>query len=265
MDASVTEPSRSMNIRWRVLLPMWIAQTLVAWLLPMVLLGAWEEPLDYLTEREPILLALIVGAALAAMQSIFLFPVRKPGLKRTGRSVWLTMGVAGFAGAALVTALCAAAAEVYTTILNGPEIVDWDTMRWTIIVIQGLGWALATPLLVAFTKQERRETSLGRVASYLFTGSIVEVVAVVPLDVMVRRKHDCYCGAGTFWALVICCGVGAFALGPAIYLPILARRRKRWYGGHCDVCSYDMSGTPNADRCPECGTGWKSAPKQDGT
>ncbi len=256
---------RGMSIRWRLMLLMWIAQTLVAWLLPMVLLGAWDEPLGYLSEREPLLVALAVGAGLAALQAIFLFPVRKPGLKRTGRSVWLTMGAAGFAGAALLTAMCAAGAEVYATLLNGPEIVDWNTMFWIVLVIQGLAWAVATPLLVAFTKHERRETMLGRVASRLFTGSIVEVVAIVPLDVMVRRKHDCYCGAGTFWALVICCGVGAFALGPAIYLPILAKRRKRWYGGHCEICGYDMRGTPNADRCPECGSGWKSGPAEGRT
>jgi rubrerythrin len=51
--------------------------------------------------------------------------------------------------------------------------------------------------------------------------------------------------------------VGIVALGPAVLLPILSRRRKRWYAGRCDACGYDMTGTPSADRCPECGAGWR--------
>lgn len=252
-----------MNVRWRVMLLVWLAQTAIAWLAPLVVIGEWDNAWDYLSDRDAILFALIVGASLAALQTLFLFPVRKPGLKRTARSVWITLGLAAFAGVALFTALLAVAAEVYITLLNGPELLDWDHAFWILIIVQGLLWVVATPLLLAFTRRERQETTLARLSAMLFTGTIIEVVAIVPLDVMVRRKHDCYCAAGTFWALAICGGVGLFALGPAIYLAILCKRRRRWHGGHCEVCAYDMSGTPNADRCPECGTGWRPSPHGD--
>ena len=122
-----------------------------------------------------------------------------------------------------------------------------------------IAWAVATPLLVVFLSRGKRETRLGRLASLLFMGTVVEAAAIVPLDVMMRRKTDCYCDTGTFYALSACGTVGLFALGPAILLPILAKRRKRWYLGHCDVCGYDMSATPRAARCSECGAGWRGA------
>ena len=59
-------------------------------------------------------------------------------------------------------------------------------------------------------------------------------------------------------AMTICGTLGLFALGPAILIPVFARRRKRWRTGRCEVCGYDLSASRGADRCPECGTGWKT-------
>ena len=250
------ETVRRMGVRWRVMAWMWLGQTVLAWVLPLVVMQQWDDAWDYLWSREALVFALIAGASLALLQTLFLWPVRRPGLKRTGRSVWITMGLAAFAGVALVMGAVASGIEVAMTLLNAREALEWEVVFWGMVVMQGVGWVTATPLLVAFARKEKQEGTLARWSARLFTGTIVEVVAIVPLDVMIRRKHDCYCAAGTFWALAICGGVGLFALGPAIYLPILMKRRKRWYGGHCEVCGYDMSGTPNAERCPECGTGW---------
>ncbi len=121
-----------------------------------------------------------------------------------------------------------------------------------------LTWIVATPLLLAFIRRGDRDSALARVASRLFLGSAIEAGAVIPLDVMVRRKTDCYCGESTLWTLTICWGVGTLVLGPAIWLVPLARRRKRWFQGRCEVCGYDMSGCMTALKCPECGSGWRS-------
>ena len=248
-----------MIVRWRLMLLIWLAQTGLAWVGPLIVVQQWQDAADYLFSREAITLALVAGASLAVLQTLFLWPVRKPGLKRTSRSVWITLALVAFAGVALLVGLIAAGIEVALTLFNAPELLEWEVVFWGLVVMQGAGWVTATPLLVAFARRERHEGTLARWSAMLFSGTIVEVVAIVPLDVMVRRKNDCYCAAGTFWALAICGGVGLFALGPAIYLPILMKRRKRWYGGHCEICGYDMSGTPNADRCPECGTGWRAS------
>ncbi len=131
---------------------------------------------------------------------------------------------------------------------------------WIIGIAAAISWCVATPLLIAFCKGGKREDLLHRLAGALFVGTIVEVAAIIPLDVLVRRKESCYCWAGTYIALLVAGGVGLVFLGPMILLPVLMRRRKRWYEGRCELCGYDMSATLKAERCPECGTGWKAAP-----
>ncbi len=118
-------------------------------------------------------------------------------------------------------------------------------------------WTFATPLLGAFLGRRPDETRLHLVAKRLFIGSVVETVSMIPLDVMVRRKSNCYCGEGTFFALLICSTVGLVALGPMIFLLPLGRRRRRLEAGRCPLCGYDMSAIPRAERCPECGAGWR--------
>lgn len=106
---------------------------------------------------------------------------------------------------------------------------------------------------------------MARVASVLFLGTAVETAAVLPLDVVVRRRSTCYCGESTFWSLVILGAVGFFALGPVLYLMPFQKRRRRWLGGRCEVCGYDMRSTPRAERCPECGSGWRAGPGGEGS
>jgi hypothetical protein len=120
-----------------------------------------------------------------------------------------------------------------------------------------VSWAVATPLLLSFSRYKPPHTALGRISSRLLMGTLIEAAAVIPLDVMVRRKTDCYCGEGSLWSLTMCWVVGSLVLGPAMWLYPLRKRRLRWYRGVCPACGYNMRGCPGADRCPECGAGWR--------
>lgn len=252
-----------MVIRWRLLAAMGMLQMLVVWVgFPLL----WMEPgevLDAMLDRDMVLMTLVMGGVIVSLQAAFLVPVRRPGLSSKGKSLWFTCGAAGFAAAALFTALTLTFYEVVLTLFDVEKVGD-VSIYLVAMVAQGVAWAIATPLLISFVRRDMREQTLGRLAAWLFTGTIIEVVAIIPLDVMIRRKTDCYCFAGTFFALVITGGVGLFVLGPAVLLPLFAERRKRWYGEHCGACGYDMRGNPNAECCPECGAGWKEA-KGDAT
>jgi hypothetical protein len=200
---------------------------------------------------------LVVG--FMAVQTVILWPVRRPQAvwRGQGRSMWVTLGVCGLLVGAVWTAAVLAVLDI-PWLAGGYDWSDDDPDMWRWMLGSGvIGWLVATPLLVRFARGGRREDRLQKIASRLFLGTVIEVVAIVPLDVMVRRKTDCYCGRGTFWAFLLCGTAGFAALGPAVLLPLIARRRKRWYAGHCEGCGYDMTGLMQAERCPECGAGWR--------
>jgi hypothetical protein len=222
----------------------------------------WDEYARLLTMTDFIVWMGGGIVAITLAQAVFLWPVRRPGpLGPKGRGARASLCIAGVAIAMMVFAVVLAwygIADEYER--WGPDAIDALPLpRWTVVAtIIGVGWAVATPLLFAFARAGPKETVLARLSRRLLLGTIVEVALLIPLDVMVRRKTSCYCWAGTYWALTVCGAVGVFALGPAVFLPLVARRRRTWHAAHCPVCGYDMTGGLNAPKCPECGTGWRA-------
>jgi hypothetical protein len=262
--------------KWRLLSTWWLMQSLLLLLaMPLTVIYLnlkFEGPvgdelsdgvrgaLRALGEREFWMWWSGLSAGLAAAQAVLMWPVRRPmpHWNGQGRSMWTTLALCGLV-IGLVWAGAVLAVMDIPWLLDG---YDWSVespdVMWWLVAPPLLGWAVATPLLARFAKGGRREDRLSRIASRLFLGTVIEAIAIVPLDVMVRRKTDCYCGRGTFWAFLVCGTAGFLSMGPAVLLPLLSRRRKRWYAGHCEICGYEKAGLPNAERCPECGAGWRS-------
>lgn len=266
--------------RWTLLLGLALLQAVVLLLVMMAAIG--QDAFDF---KDPLVLQVdeaisrigdalgdgafwravaLAVAVVAGLQAAMVLPVRRPAPVTTrimgaaGRSLWASI---------LVCSACCALlwGGALLAVLDIPWLLgkfDWSDgdYAWLLIAAPLAGWAVATPLMIRFVRGGQREDRLGRIASMLMLGTIIEVIALIPLNVMVRRKTDCYCGRGTFFALLACGTVGVVSFGPAILLPLLSRRRKRWYAGRCECCLYDMRGLPNADRCPECGAGWKREP-----
>ncbi|MCA9311528.1 MAG: hypothetical protein KDA21_10010, partial [Phycisphaerales bacterium] len=207
--------------------------------------------------------ALLGGGVLLA-QAIFLFPVRKPMLTpvrdaHRRRSVRASLAIAGLAVALLVTAGLLALSEMLGNFedivdaLEGPTRANPLVALWLMIIVQWIGFAV---LVMAFIAPDRRERMLGRLAAALFLGTTLETLAIIPVDVMVRRRDDCYCATGTFISVICLSAVGTCAMGPILIIPLLHRRRKRFYACRCDVCRRDMRDQMDADQCPSCGAGW---------
>lgn len=213
--------------------------------------------------------SITIGAIMLA-QLIFVWPVRKPAPKNErGWPIKVSLGVAALAIAMLCMAIVMTVIQSLYSLANlnlfdefhrhtGVSPNPW----WGTLIGCLLTWAVVTPLLIRFCTRGPRESLLARVASRIFVGTVVEMAAIIPLDVMVRKRENCYCLTGTYFAMLMFGAVGMFVLGPALLLPIVARRRKRWYDGKCEWCGYDMTPTPRADRCPECGMGWRAGSGQ---
>jgi len=113
------------------------------------------------------------------------------------------------------------------------------------------GWIVATPLLLAFVRKSHHVEPMDRIIGLLFRGTVIEAVAVIPLDVIVRRQRSCYCLEPSFWSLLMLAAVGTVALGPMLIF-IAGRKNRRAITGRCTGCGYDLAGLL-ASVCPECG------------
>lgn len=205
---------------------------------------------------------LVTLVVLTVAQGLLLLPARRPGFALgKGKNLRTSLVIAGFSIGVLVlgaVAVIAGFLEAHDLGTDGMERHLPGGMTVAAIGVVLAGWAVATPLLIAFSRRGPREDVLSRLSRRLLVGTMVEVALLIPLDVMVRRRTDCYCWSGSYWGLTLCGAVGMLFAGPAIFLPLLSKHRRTWYTGHCGVCGYDMSGDPTALRCPECGTGWKA-------
>lgn len=211
----------------------------------------------------------VLTGVITFAQGMMLVPVRKPGLTgRGGRSVRLTLLIAGVGWALLSLSLI-------LTLLSGVAALgtwDWverqfgpvlpmeipDGVIWAMLITTAfVCWLVPTLLLFIFTRRGEREDVMTRIANYLLLGTAAEALLVIPIDAMLRRKTECYCAEGSFYGLMFLGAVGTLAAGPAIVLPLFARRRRGWYRTHCGSCGYDMSGSMDASQCPECGKRWR--------
>lgn len=248
-----------MRRKWVWVIAFWLVQAAVPYvMLAPVMRAEWPSGREWAEMLCDPGYMLAVGGAIVLLtvgQGLFLLPVRKPGMAARGRPLWISMAVAGLGvavmGAAAVLALLDAAW------MQWPKTEDVIEREWLVLGVLVAGWVIATPLLVGFSRQGQVESALSRIAARLFLGTLVETMAIIPLNVMMRKRDDCHCAQGSLWALIGCAAVGWFALGPALLMPLLAKRRRRWHMGHCGACGYDMSGCLSAERCPECGAGWR--------
>lgn len=250
IEARVSSPRRRLA---RCLIAGLAAGTLLSWTVTTVLLMIGVPPaLEGMFSRNTPgwLHALVpwLGAPLLAAP-ITLALWRS---SRHGMPVLVSLSIAGFVASLLIVGMVAGA-------LSGADLLGIELrvdMIGFLVFLMIPGWVIATPLVAVFTRKWRGSERIYRLSSLLFRGTVIGAAAMIPLDVMVRRKTDCYCNEGTFWALTWCWAAGLVALGPVVYLLPARRQQRRRMRGMCEFCGYDMSGTPDAARCPECGAEW---------
>lgn len=249
--------------RWAILAGYWVAQAAVLLFAYLLFVsatadGAWRVPKlsdfsEILSDNGYAQVIVIAIAVLTALQFLLILPVHL-GLPRRmrGKSVYLSLAAAGACIALIVVGFVAAVSELFVLYDLVPQR-DWS---WTTLALGLLmSWSVFTVLLVRYANRSNLDNDelLTRVARIVFQGTVVETAALIPIDVMVRRKTDCYCWAGSFWALILSGAVGFVVAGPAIFLPLLARRPRRRRANCCEWCGYDRSGIAASGPCPECG------------
>jgi hypothetical protein len=249
----------SVLLKYLLVIPYWVLQWMVAHAVVALIvmdhfsLDDWTE---VVTDLDYVRFTVLSCGVISALQFVLLFPVRTP-TGRASQSTALSFSVAAAAvgGAALAGGILLGLAGLHDLVIRPADmnLLHVDAFWWSFWACAALSWFVCWRLGAAYMRRGPMESRLGRLVAWIFAGSVVETVALIPLEVMIRRRLDCYCDRGGFWSIVLCVGVGLYTLGPATLLHVLARRRRAWYAGHCRGCGYDFEGLTGGC-CPECGS-----------
>lgn len=212
--------------------------------------------------------AVPVAAGIAVSQFLFLVPVLwlRPPRGERPRPLAVSFVIGGLVAALLTVGLLAGLAELAAGLLHGDlavspwggtgrDLLDQEWV-WAAAAIMFAGsWLLWTGVLFVFTRRLWADTVVGRLAMLLLGGTVVELLVVVPIDAMVRRRTSCTCATGSFWALCFSAVGHLWLTGPGVLLVLTSRRRRLARATHCSSCGNAKGPSPGR-KCPECGYAW---------
>lgn len=192
-------------------------------------------------------------------QCLFLLPVVSPPRKgKTGHSLCLSFIVAGLVGSGLATGLFLSLVQLVRMIVGNHDdfIADslWSWCSWLGAPL-AVSWIIWSFAIASFARRQRSPSVLRRLIGVLLGATLIEVLVVLPLDIMVRRRTNCYCGTATGHTMGLAAWAGLWLAGPGVVLAIMSKRRRLWWETHCQSCGYEKGPSPS-ERCPECGFNW---------
>jgi hypothetical protein len=208
--------------------------------------------------------AILPGLLIATTQCLFLLPVFdvRVRVRPEGRPLLIGMVGASFAAAGATTALLLAVSDIIW-LVRRREALEYDGDMWLLTaVILGLlacSWLFWTPVLVVFSRRRPHRTTPGRLIGMLLGGTILELMVILPVDIVVRHRGGCYCSTASFHGTWLAGLVLLWLTGPGVVVAVTSRRRRAWLLHHCDGCGYPKGPSPGA-RCPECGRSWEPGP-----
>ncbi|MCL4205376.1 MAG: hypothetical protein KJ000_23080 [Pirellulaceae bacterium] len=134
-------------------------------------------------------------------------PIRRPRLLLPATMAALMLAVLTFG-------LTLALAELLKLNQDNPGGV----YLWGCLAVSWIVWSV---LLFAHTRELGRFQAIQRLARYVFTGSLAELLAGIPAHIFVERRGGCFAGIGTAIGIFAGLGVMLWSFGPAILLLFL--------------------------------------------
>ena len=195
-------------------------------------------------------------------QAIFVIPVigKRPPKAPRSRSLKISLIIAAAVAGTLTFGLMLAFVEFAGTVLEMSSDLDLDGSAVEALVTALFvgSWAFWSAVLLFFCRGIWADRMLGRVVGLLIGGTLVEALVVLPLDIMVRRRTDCYCFSGTFFGLCLATMATLWLAGPGIVIALTSKKHRAWRQTHCVNCGYAKGPSPGPG-CPECGYAWLDA------
>lgn len=198
---------------------------------------------------------LVTSAAclfLSLTQAAFLVPTCAPMVQGSGqRSLrWTTISASAIVAVFTAIWLLALTTTIHlyfpTAQFAGQESIFFVALLGA-FVVSWIYWGKAFQLAAEHSPEPER-LLLRRV----FGATGLLIVATIPLDVMARRKTDCYCASGTLWSLMWGIAGGVWLLGPWAVRGRTRAMRHQLSGAYCMRCGH-ARGSIAIVTCPECG------------
>ncbi len=209
----------------------------------------------------------LFALAFAASQIVFLLPAirMRPPMGERARSLALSLVLGAAIASFLLVGMAAGALELGASLVTGiyaetpwGEHEDLGNIEWLMVVLLMMllaSWGVWSFVLLVYTRQLWADKILARLVRFLLAGTVFEILIMVPIDIMVRRRTDCYCSTGSFAALSIAATAGIWLAGPGVYFLLTTKQRRLFRKGYCGRCGYHRGPTPG-EKCPECGLEW---------
>lgn len=203
----------------------------------------------------------IAAVIMVVTQAVFLIPMfgKRPPRGERSRPLLVSLVIGAAVAAVLTFGFMLAVIEFTSTVMEAWEEAGFElggVFGMTVLVGTLVGsWALWSAILLMFSRDIWADRALGRLVGLLLGGTLLEVLVVVPLDIMVRRRTDCYCVAGTFFALCLSVIATLWLAGPGIVIALTSKKHRLWRETHCERCGYAKGPSPGP-KCPECGHAW---------
>ena len=205
------------------------------------------------------ILGVVPGLLIATTQCLFLVPVLDVRVRvgRDSRPLLPSLLGAAFVGALGMTALILALTDVVGLLRNN-EAKEYEghwSLFWIILSVLACSWLIWTPVLAIFSRRRPHRTTPGRLVGLLLGGTIIEMVVIIPVDLLVRSRNSCYCSTASFHGTWLAVLALLWLAGPGIVLAVTSKRRRAWLAHHCTNCGYAKGPSPGP-KCPECGYAW---------
>ncbi|MCZ6811901.1 MAG: hypothetical protein O7D97_07845 [Planctomycetota bacterium] len=236
------------------------------WVLVMAPMEGWAvwgeglvDAFPWVDEPNWWVVAILPALLIATTQYLFLAPVFDVRLRvqKGGRPLMRSLIGAAFVGALGMTALLLALTDVVGLLRNN-QAREYDN-EWSLFAIifttLACSWLIWTPLLAIFSRRRPHRTTPGRLVGLLLGGTIAEMVVIIPVDLLVRYRGQCYCATASFHGTWLAVLALLWLTGPGIVLAVTSRRRRAWLAHHCANCGYAKGPSPGPV-CPECSYAW---------
>jgi hypothetical protein len=212
---------------WHVVIALLYGAILAVLMLPLTAIAFYPEAREWIEAFYGTWIYWVWLLIMIVAQAVFLIVPVKIGKQRpvSRRLILLPVISCALMFALLVLGVCISITEAIVK-----DVVS-DFIWWIFLGVFLVFWGLWGIVFFKLSRKVDPKNFIEKACSYLFKGSILELLVVVPTHILARYRNYCCAGVSTFMGIVFGVSVMLFAFGPGVvFLYVQRYREKKRYG-----------------------------------